>query len=156
MLGALDRAWIASRIPHKHRMCLLDGVVEWDEGRIVCRATSHRDVDNPLRAHGRLGAACGIEYAAQAMAVHGALLAAEGAPPRIGYLTSVREVTLHASRLDDVVADLEIEAVRHAGDANNIVYRFTVRADDRELLSGRAAVVLDSDRMVRVQAGGNA
>ena len=39
------------------------------------RASSHRAADNPLRAHGRLGAACGIEYAAQAMAVHGALLA---------------------------------------------------------------------------------
>jgi predicted hotdog family 3-hydroxylacyl-ACP dehydratase len=152
----LDRAWIASHIPHKHRMCLLDYVVEWDEGRIVCRATSHRDPDNPLRSRGQLGAACGIEYAAQAMAVHGALLAAEGAPPRTGYLTSVREVALHASRLDDVVADLEIEALRHAGDGNNIVYRFMVRADRRELLSGRAAVVLDSDRLVRVQAGGNA
>jgi predicted hotdog family 3-hydroxylacyl-ACP dehydratase len=152
----LDRAWIASRIPHKHRMCLLDGVVEWDEARVVCRATTHRDVDNPLRAHGRLGAACGIEYAAQAMAVHGALLAAEEAPPRKGYLTSVREVVLHTSRLDDVVADLEIEALRHAGDGNNVVYRFSVRADHRELLCGRAAVVLDIDRMVRDQAGGKA
>lgn len=152
----LDKAWIASRIPHKHRMCLLDGVVEWDQVRVVCRATSHRDRDNPLRAHGRLGAACGIEYAAQVMAVHGALLATDGAPPRIGYLTSVREVTLHASRLDDVMADLEIEALRHAGDGNNIVYRFTVRADHRELLCGRAAVVLDRDRSVRAQAGGNA
>jgi predicted hotdog family 3-hydroxylacyl-ACP dehydratase len=152
----LDRAWIASRIPHKHRMCLLDGVVEWDEARVVCRATSHRDADNPLRAHGRLGVACGIEYAAQAMAVHGALLAAEGAPPRIGYLTSVREVALHASRLDDVVADLEIEALRHSGDGNNVLYRFTVRADHRELLRGRAAVVLDTDRFARDLAGGKA
>ena len=29
--------------------------------------------DHPLRAHGRLGVACGVELAAQAMAVHGAL-----------------------------------------------------------------------------------
>lgn len=149
----LDRTWIASRIPHRHRMCLLDGVVEWDEARVVCRATSHRDADNPLRAHGRLGAACGIEYAAQAMAVHGALLAAEGTPPRIGYLTSVREVALHASRLDDVAADLEIEVLRLSGDGNIVLYRFTVRADQRELLCGRAAVVLDADRLPRDLAG---
>ena len=32
--------------------------------------------DNPLRSHGRLGAASGIEYAAQAMALHGALAGA--------------------------------------------------------------------------------
>ena len=150
----LDRAWIASRIPHKHRMCLLESVVEWDEVRVVCRATSHRDADNPLRAHGRLGVACGIEYAAQAMSVHGALLTPEGAPPRIGYLTSVREVALHVSRLDDVVADLEIEALRNAGDGNSVLYRFTVRADRRELLRGRAAVVLDAGRFARDLAEG--
>ena len=74
----LDRAWIASHIPHQGSMCLLDYVEAWDRERIRCRASSHRAADNPLRAYGRLGAACGIEYAAQAMAVHGALLA----PPR--------------------------------------------------------------------------
>jgi predicted hotdog family 3-hydroxylacyl-ACP dehydratase len=146
---SLDRTWIASHIPHQHRMCLLDSVVEWDEARVVCRATSHRDAENPLRAHGRLAAVCGIEYAAQAMAVHGALLAVEGAPPRIGYLASVREVALYASRLDDVAADLEIEASRLSGDDNNILYRFTLRADRRELLCGRAAVVLGANRLLR-------
>ena len=152
----LDHHWIASRIPHRHRMCLLDGVVEWDAARVICRATSHRDADNPLRAHGRLGAACGIEYAAQAMAVHGALLATDGMPPRIGYLTSVREVVLQASRLDDIEENLEIEALRHSGDGNNILYRFTVRAGQRELLSGRAIVVLDADRMPFPQTGDKA
>ena len=57
-------------------MCLLDEVLSWDATRIRCRSNTHRTADNPLRAHGRLGAACGIEYAAQAMAVHGALVAA--------------------------------------------------------------------------------
>lgn len=142
----LDRTWIAARIPHQHRMCLLDQVVEWDAARVVCRATSHRDADNPLRAHGRLGIACGIEYAAQAMAVHGALAAPNDARPRIGYLTSVRDVALNASRLDNVAADLEIEVWRHAGDGNNVLYRFVVRADQVELLHGRAAVMLDADR----------
>lgn len=139
----LDRHWIASRIPHQGRMCLLDGVLDWDDERVVCRATSHRDLDNPLRARGRLGIACGIEYAAQAMAVHGALCAA-GATPRIGYLASVRDVEFRASRLDDVAAELEIEARRHAGDGNHVVYRFVVRADHRDLVSGRAAVMLDA------------
>ncbi|MEP6942767.1 MAG: hydroxymyristoyl-ACP dehydratase, partial [Betaproteobacteria bacterium] len=69
---------------------------------------------------------------------------------------SVREVVLHTSRLDDVVADLEIEALWHAGDGNNVVYRFSVRADHRELLCGRVAVVLDIDRMARDRAEGKA
>src|SRR2546430_15076222 len=72
----LDRQWIEQHIPHKGRMCLLDEVLSWDAARIRCRSATHRSPDNPLRLHGRLGAACGIEYAAQAMAVHGALVAA--------------------------------------------------------------------------------
>ena len=71
----MNRAWIEERIPHHGRMCLLDEVIEWDAQHIRCRSATHRDPDNPLRSHGRLGIACGIEYAAQAMALHGALAA---------------------------------------------------------------------------------
>jgi predicted hotdog family 3-hydroxylacyl-ACP dehydratase len=134
-------------------MCLLDAVVAWDASRFVCRAVSHRDADNPLRAHGRLGIAGGIEYAAQAMAVHGALLSPEGTPPRIGYLASLRDVEFHSLRIDDVVADLEVEAWWHAGDDNSVVYRFVVRADFGELLRGRATVVLDAGRVARDPRG---
>jgi predicted hotdog family 3-hydroxylacyl-ACP dehydratase len=69
----LDRSWIEQNIPHHGRMCLLDEVLEWDAQHIRCRSGTHRQPDHPLRSQGRLGAACGIEYAAQAMAVHGAL-----------------------------------------------------------------------------------
>ena len=140
----LDHAWLLAHLPHQGSMCLLDAVTEWDAQRIRCTASSHRAPDNPLRAHDRLGAACGIEYAAQAMAAHGALLAAADNPPRAGYLASVRGVELHVVRLDDIAADLEVEAERLSGDGNTILYGFRVSAAGRELLSGRAAVVLDA------------
>jgi predicted hotdog family 3-hydroxylacyl-ACP dehydratase len=140
----LNAADIAQRIPHQGRMCLLDRVAQWDDSRIVCTASSHRALDNPLRANDRLGAACGVEYAAQAMAVHGALLAQADAAPRVGYLASVRAVELCVPRLDDLAGDLHITAERITGDANNILYRFTVAADGQTLLTGRAAVVLDA------------
>lgn len=138
----LDRAAIAARIPHQGSMCLLDAVLAWDSGQIHCRASSHRQPDNPLRAAARLGAACGIEYAAQAMAVHGALLAPEGAPPRPGYLASVRSVQLAVDRLDDLAQDLDIVAERLSGDEHNILYHFRVEHAGNLLLSGRAAVML--------------
>lgn len=140
----LDRAWLLAHLPHQGDMCLLDTVIEWDTQRIRCSATSHRDAANPLRAHGRLGAACGIEYAAQAMAAHGTLLAAADSAPRAGYLVSVRSVELQAARLDDITADLEIEAERLSGDGNTVLYGFRVSAAGRELLNGRAAVILDA------------
>lgn len=144
----LSRSDIAQRIPHQGRMCLLERVARWDRDSIECEAISHRDLGNPLRAYGRLGIACGIEYAAQAMAVHGALIGqADGAdptPPRLGYLASVRNVTLHATRLDDVAHDLTVRAERVMGDADNIIYNFTVSAGPVPLLAGRATVVLDA------------
>ncbi|MHB1705584.1 MAG: 3-hydroxylacyl-ACP dehydratase [Acidithiobacillus sp.] len=142
----LNRQWIASRIPHRGGMHLLDAVEQWDETTITCTATSHRWEALPLRAHGRLGAACGIEYAAQAMAVHGALLSrttGEGGAANVGYLISVRDVVLRVSRLDDIDGDLTITAERLAGQ-RNLLYRFVVSSQDRVLLDGRVAVLLDA------------
>ena len=155
----LSRMEIAQRIPHQGRMCLLERVVEWGHDGIHCEAVSHRDPGNPLRAHGRLGIACGIEYAAQAMAVHGALLGEsqglDPGTPRQGYLASVRNVSLHASRLDDVAGDLTVRADRVMGDANNIIYSFSVAAGAALLLSGRATVVLDASLAAFAGAKGN-
>jgi len=152
----LDRQWIEQHIPHKGRMCLLDEVLSWDATRIRCRSATHRAADNPLRAHGRLGAACGIEYAAQAMAVHGALIAAS-APlsstvsshvrgsigTSVGYLASVRHVALNVSRLDDLAEELIAAAERVTGDGRTVLYEFSVAAGVRVLLSGRASIVFD-------------
>ena len=142
----LDRDWIEAHIPHRGAMCLLDGVLDWDAQRIVCSARSHQDPANPLRVDGRLPAACGIEYGAQAMAVHGALLAAGGRPLGPGILASVRGVELLAGRLDDVPGPLRIAAERLSGEADHILYAFSVAAEGGELLRGRAAVVLDASR----------
>ena len=117
----------------------------WSETAISCIATSHADPANPLRADGRLGAAAGIEYAAQAMAIHGALLAGSDGAPRQGYLTSVRGVTLHVARLDDLPGQLDVHAERLSGDASNVLYQFSVSHAGRCLLEGRAAVVLDAN-----------
>jgi predicted hotdog family 3-hydroxylacyl-ACP dehydratase len=72
---ALDRQWLESHIPHQGGMCLLDEVLNWNSTRVQCRSSTHRDASNPLRSRDRLAAVCGIEYGAQSMAVHGALIA---------------------------------------------------------------------------------
>ncbi|NJD23822.1 MAG: 3-hydroxylacyl-ACP dehydratase [Betaproteobacteria bacterium] len=140
----LDHAGIAARIPHAGTMCLLAAAVDWSETAISCTATSHADPANPLRAEGRLGAAAGIEYAAQAMALHGTLLAGEDGAPRQGYLASVRGVTLHVERLDDLPGPLDVRAERLSGDASNVLYEFSLSHAGCCLLEGRAAVVLDA------------
>ena len=142
----LTRADIAGMIPHAGAMCLLDGVVHWDDKRIRCFSRSHRDAGNPMRVGDCLPALCGIEYAAQAMATHGGLAGGTGGRPRAGYLASVRDVVCRRHRLDDLQQDLIIEAERLMGDEAHVVYRFTLRAGGLTLLSGRATVSLDSER----------
>ena len=151
----LNRAWIEARIPHQGRMCLLDEVLAWDAHHIRCSTGTHRALDNPLRSHDRLGIAAGIEYAAQAMALHGALasatLGASPAPPsRVGLLAGVRDVRLHVLRLDDIEADLLCEVTHLAGDNLTALYEFTLRDKDKSLLAGRASVVLDAGRRLRL------
>ena len=143
----LNRDWIAAHIPHQGSMCLLENVLEWSEQRIVCEALSHTDPLNPLRAADRLGAATGVEYAAQAMAVHGALLAQSAAAPTQGYLTSVRGLSLHVDRLDDQTGSLRITAERLSGDARLILYQFHLHHGERCLIEGRASVVLDAQTL---------
>ncbi|MFA5242801.1 MAG: 3-hydroxylacyl-ACP dehydratase [Sulfuricella sp.] len=129
-------------LPHADAMCLLHEVTAWDAERIACLAVNHNDPANPLRHDGRLPAHCAIEYAAQAMAVHGGLAAQDGSKPRIGFIGSVRDVRLHVQRLDDIAAPLEIEAVKQLADENHSLYELRVSAAGHELMTGRAAVFL--------------
>ena len=131
---------LAGLIPHGGAMCLLDEVLHMDDESITCRATSHRNHDHPLREGGILPAVAGIEYAAQAMAAHGALRESRGRRP--GMLAAVRDVVLSVERLDDVLDDLVITARRLLDDSSRLLYEFEVQAGGRQLLRGRAAVVL--------------
>ena len=145
----MDRAWIEAHIPHHGSMCLLDEVVSWDVRHLRCRSRSHRSATHPLRFRARLGIACGIEYVVQAMAVHGAIAADARAgrlpaKAEVGFLAGLRDVRMHAERLDDIEADLICEVQRIAGDASTALYSFALSADEHCLLEGRATVVLDA------------
>ncbi len=140
----LGRAWLASHLPHRGAMNLLDEIVAWDAERLRARSRGHGAADHPLRRGGELPIASAIEYAAQAVAAHGALLADAGAPPAAGYLASVRGVEFHAHRLDGIAAALDIEVKRYGEGAGGVLYGFRVAADGTTLARGRVAIVLDA------------
>jgi len=141
----LDHAGIAARIPHSGSMCLLDTLQSWSADAIRCTAVSHHDATNPLRSAGTLPAPVAIEYAAQAMALHGTLCAEPGAAPRPGFLASVRGVRLLVPRLDRVAGALVITATRLAGDSGQALYGFTLHDERATLLvEGRATVILNA------------
>lgn len=146
----LERSDIEALVPHRGAMCLLDHATAWDERSIACAATGHRDPAHPLRTAGGLLATAAIEYAAQAAALHGGLVARDSggrAPP--GLLASARDVQLARWRLDDLPIpeagqpdELAITAERQAGDAARILYAWRVSHAGSEVASGRLAVVL--------------
>jgi len=166
--ATLDHAGIAARVPHAGTMCLLDRLVRWDADEIECGIVNHADAMHPLRDRTRdrtrdvardadgsavdfgLPAACAIEYAAQAMALHASLAASLHASPDTtaptpGFLASAREVRLHAPRLDTAAGPLRVQARRLAGDAGQAMYRFALHdATGACLVEGRATVVLNS------------
>jgi predicted hotdog family 3-hydroxylacyl-ACP dehydratase len=143
----LDKAHWQRLIPHRGAMCLLDAVSAWDEAGIHARAGTHRDPGNPLRADGRLHAVNLCEYGAQAMAVHGGLLAQrEGGAATSGLLVSLREVKLHVARIDDLPHDLDVHARKIAVGAGALQYAFRIEHAGAVIAEGRAAVMTSAPK----------
>lgn len=139
-LPRIGREALRALLPHAGSMCLLDSVTHWDGGEIVCAALSHRASDNPLRSGGRLAAVAAIEYAAQAIAIHGSLRAPRDSGPRSGVLGRVSQVKLAAERLDDIDAPLAVSARHLAESSDGCSYDFEVSARGVALVTGRVLV----------------
>jgi len=139
----IDREALMALIPHRDAMCLLDEVVEWDARRIHARSWTHQREDNPLRSDEQLSAVHLCEYGAQAMAVHGGLLAREeGGQARPGMLVSLRGVELTVDRIDDLPVALDVRAAVLLDSGSGWQYEFRIEHAGRKLASGRAAVML--------------
>ncbi|TJY58418.1 phosphotransferase [Sinimarinibacterium sp. CAU 1509] len=138
----LDRAAIASLIPHAGSMCLWHALWEADDQRVRLTTDSHRDPQNPLRREGRLAALHLLEYGAQAMAVHGGWMArSAGGGAQPGVLAAVRDLQLKVEWLENLPDLLTCEAQRLVANAGGWMYSFVLRCGEREIASGRASVI---------------
>jgi predicted hotdog family 3-hydroxylacyl-ACP dehydratase len=142
----IDREALLAMIPHQGGMCLLDRVVDWDAQCVHAASRSHQRADHPLRRDGQLAALHLCEYGAQAMAVHGGLLAAaQGGRARPGLLVSLRGIELHCDRLDTLADELQVHAKVLHSDGAGWQYEFRIEHRGELLASGRAAVMLQGD-----------
>ena len=153
-------------------MCLLDEVTDWDATTIRCVAGSHRSLRHPLRTSHGLSSAIGVEYAAQAMAVHAALTHGESvrphdphgtapdpghgtnpaAPASHGVIASIRDTTLHVGFIDVFPEDLVITASIQSGDSGGAIYAYTIDAGPQRLIDGRAAVMFVAGQASRPES----
>lgn len=142
MISRLE--WI-DLIPHRGAMALIDRVVDFDAQCIRAESDNHRASNHPLRRDGRLSAVHLCEYGAQAMAVHGALLArSTNQHARPGLLIALRGVDLRVARIDDLSGSLVIRAERIHSDDAAWLYHFRIDHGDAQLTEGQALVKLDA------------
>jgi predicted hotdog family 3-hydroxylacyl-ACP dehydratase len=134
---------IRELIPHSEKMCLLERVIDWNDQSIRCETSSHVDVNNPLRRHGHVSSICGIEYAAQAMALHAALCSDAKATARHGYLASARDTRCVTAYLDEHDSPLAVSAELEFADGPRVIYSFSIESNGATLVTGRAAVMMN-------------
>jgi predicted hotdog family 3-hydroxylacyl-ACP dehydratase len=136
----LMRAEIERLVPHAGAMCLIDGVTQWSRDTIAC-TSALPDAGHALAHAGRVGAIAAAEYAAQATAIHGALLA-PSSRPRAGMLATLVDVQLSMPAMPVQGEALCIRADLLSRSADGCMYSFDVRSGATPISSGRLMVVL--------------
>jgi predicted hotdog family 3-hydroxylacyl-ACP dehydratase len=135
----VSRTDVERLLEHAGDMCLLDCTTEWDEQNICCSAPAPQ-AGHPLMRDGRVPAIAGIEYAAQAAALHGALLDTV-MTRRSGMLASLRGVTLHRSWFPASKKSLMIHAKLRSRTDGGCMYSFEVISGQQTITCGSLMVV---------------
>lgn len=133
----LDRAMIERLVPQAGAMCLLDEVSQWSTGNIVCTAGAPGP-DHPLARDESVPAIASCEYAAQAAAIHGALIE-HALAPREGVLAKLMDIELHAQAFP-LGGGVQVRANMLGRVATGCLYAFDVRAGELPICEGRLMV----------------
>ena len=138
----LNHADIERLLPHKGTMCFIDAVTDWDRETISCSAAAP-SAAHPLVRNGRVSALVAVEYAAQATALHGALLDT-ATRPQAGMLATLRDVSLHCVWFPVNKNLLTIHAKLLSRTDGGCSYSFKVASDHQPIASGFLLVAFQS------------
>ena len=103
----------------------------------MCTAASP-DTSHPLARHGVVPAVAAAEYAAQATALHGALL--DDRPAPAGVLAKLSHVEFHARHIPVASGPLTVHAKQRGRVASGCLYDFEVNCARHPIASGRLMV----------------
>ena len=138
----LNHADIERLLPHKGTMCFIDAVTDWNRETISCSAAAP-SAAHPLVRNGRVSALVAVEYAAQATALHGALLDT-ATRPQAGKLATLRDVSLHGVWFPVNKNLLTIHAKLLSRTDGGCSYSFKVASDHQPIASGFLLVAFQS------------
>ena len=91
----------------------------------------------------------GLEYAAQAMAVHvGLTTDISEHNASLGYLGAIRDLQVHIRTFQQFAEDLTIEATLLLEQHMRFIYSFSMKANETMLLQGRASIFIQGSKTI--------
>jgi predicted hotdog family 3-hydroxylacyl-ACP dehydratase len=140
----LNRQDVEKCLPHKAAMVLLEKVRHCNSDTLECETTTHLQEDHPLRIEGQLSIFTGIEYAAQAMALHSFLNADYEGKAKTGFVAVTSRVKPYFDFLDQVQDTLNISVALVDASGGGSLYEFCISygADKAAVLDGKLLVML--------------
>lgn len=141
--SALSRAAIERLLPQKGAMCLIDAATEVTAEAIVCLATVWLQ-GNPLGEALGVPALHGVEYGAQAAALHRLVRGGDRERSAVsgGLLLQVRELRCFVEYLDQLPQPLRISARCAMASSEIARYVFEIHAADLLALRGELTLKL--------------
>lgn len=130
---------VASYLPHRAPMLLIDDIDEVTADGIVCRATIHPDC--VFATDGAVHPSAMIEFVAQACALFvGVTDARDGTPPRLGFIVGCREISFAVDSFA-VGDELTIAATKIHGQHQIAAFTATVARGGSPCVSIQLSVV---------------
>ena len=133
---------------------LLEKLISWSEGNIECLGWTPGVEQHPLREFStnrdHLPAYNALEYAAQAVALHGILKGQGGkSHPRIAFIAGLQELSWRAKEITEADWPLKLKgvAIGGLGDAGAKYAIHVISAMDDVILSGKALVMFSPDTL---------
>lgn len=116
-------------IPHAGDMRLWEKVLSFNETDLTCSTQTHLYENNPLKVKGVLSSVNLIEYGAQAIAIHGGLLAhsqtESDTSADMGYIASIKKVTFFEEHLP-ARTEINVFAEQIMADDSAKLYQFKI------------------------------
>ena len=138
---------IASLVPHQGLMCLIDQIIDHSPETIRCRAQVNHN-NHPLAQNGEIPSMVAIEYAAQACAIHGALIDNAG-QSKPGFLVKITNTELETQALSIDDGPLTIFAQRLGSTDQGCLYKFKVNTSLRCLAQGSLMIAFTDTYIVQ-------
>lgn len=141
-MTSMNRTELEAYLPHAGDMVLLDAVDAISPDAVACRASSHALASNPLRRGGVVPANAALEYAAQAIALHGRWRTrAEPSSKQAAFIAVLRHARWRRQPLSAAPAPLIVSARLLAELGESAHYAFEVTdALGAQIAAGEAIV----------------